>query len=44
MSPEGEYCTAIMEPGTLYVLMTGIQQGMRLELYVAHCSLTITIG
>ena len=29
MYPEGECCTATMEPGTLYVLMTGIQQGMR---------------
>ena len=29
MYPEGEYCTATMEPGTLYVLMTGIQQEMR---------------
>ena len=34
MYPEGEYSTAIMERGTLYVLMTGIQQGMRPELYV----------
>ena len=42
--PEGECCTATMEPGTLYVLMTGIQQGMRPELSVKHCSMNITIG
>ena len=44
MYPEGECCTATMEPGTLYVLITGTPQGMRPELSVEHCSITITIG
>ena len=44
MCPEGDCCTAIMEPGTLYVLMTGTQQGMRLKLSVEQCSMNITIG
>ena len=38
MYPEGECCTAIMEPGTLYVLMTGTHWGQRPELSVTHCS------
>ena len=34
MYPEGGYCTAIMDSGTLCVLMTGIPQDTRPELYV----------
>ena len=42
MCPEGECCTATMESGTLCVLMTGIQQGMRPELSVTHWDTTTT--
>ena len=34
MFPEGGYCTAIMDSGTLCVLMTGTSQDTRPELYV----------
>ena len=42
MCPEGECCTATMESGTLCVLITGIQQGMRPELSVTHWDTTTT--